>query len=83
MPDIPALAIFSGVEDRKCLCFSASPPAALPGMRHSRVGSLAPFLQILLVFLSPQLCGLMGLGPPATYQEATPNFPLMQQQGAG
>lgn len=83
MPDIPALAIFSGVEDRKCLCFSPSPPAALPAMGHSHAGSLAPFWEILLALLSPQLCGLMGLGPPATYQEATPNFPLMQQQGAG
>lgn len=33
--------------------------------------------------LLPTVVRIDGLGPPATCQETTPNFPLMQQQGAG
>lgn len=32
MPGMSAMAVFSRVEDGRCLCFPASPPAALPGM---------------------------------------------------
>lgn len=33
--------------------------------------------------LLPTVVRIEGLGPPATHQETAPNFPLMQQQGAG
>lgn len=63
---ISALATLNGLEDRACLCFSMSPPAALPGMCFTTLGTveevglirfLLPFLETLPAPSFPQWWG--------------------------